>query len=534
MRHEKSAHIALFALLGAVACTGQLKGPNDDSNGGGQDANSANSGSIGNGLTGDQWEARAFPSTDYYSPTALVSRLQYANVVGQAFGTDLTIPELPTDETSGLKRNSEAPPLTEYNSYINAALSLGEQVAPLLMERCDFVADASTCVAQEFTPALRQLYRGEAAGADLEPISAVIAETQEGGLEHSLAHGVAFVLLNPRFLYRFEETPGTVESSKPAPLGDHELAARLSFTAWHSAPDAPLFDLAAADSLSASLAAESSRAFADERAGETIWQFVRSWLQLSDSTLQSDPLKLAMMEETRRFVQYILVDEQAPFEDLFTANYSFINAELAEHYGVAPPAADWELYEFPDGSERQGILTHGSFLSANSAHSPDISLIFRGKVVFEHLFCGTMPPPPEGAAGTEVASRLTTAACAGCHTAVDPMGQFFDRYDEYGAIRPEGTSDGTVDLGSDIDRDYPDTSSFLEALAGSRAFHHCFVSHWFRTTLGRDLGIRDQNSFDAALQVFEETHSVRSMLEALANTEAFSTVYPKPFSAVCQ
>jgi hypothetical protein len=529
MRHEKRALVGLLALIGSTACTGRLTGPP-----GGDQETSAATGAIGNGLSGDRWKPGEFTTTHRYTPTALITSRQYANIVKQAFGDEVSVPELPADEASGLKRNSEGPPLTEYNAYINAALDLGIQLAPGLASTCDFNADAHGCVTNELGPALNVLYRNTISVSDIDPIAATVEETKGAGIEAAIAHGVAFALLNPRFLYRFERTEAMKGEAPQLPTSEHELAARLSFTAWHAAPDAPLFERASRGQLSSSLSEESSRVFASPVMGETIWQFVRAWLQLSDSDLQTDPLKLAMMEETRRFVQYVLVEEQAPFEKLFTANYSFINAELAEHYGVAPPTTDWEMYEFPDGSERHGILTHGSFLSANSAHSPDISLIFRGKVVFEHLFCGTMPPPPEGAAGTEVASRLTTAACAGCHTAVDPMGQFFDRYDEYGAIRPEGTSAGTVDLGSDIDQDYPDTRSFLDAVSQSRAFYHCFVSHWFRTTLGRELGKQDQASFDAALQVFEETRSLRSMLEALARTDAFSTIYPKPFSAVCE
>lgn len=538
---QRNGFAAIVALSGCLACTGDLVGAGGRRAGGqgatdsGDGDTSTGSGQIGNGLTGDDWEASPFSTTEHFSPTARLSRRQYTAVVQQAFGDTLMIPELPGDEEVGLHRHPEAAPLAEYERYVDAAIRLGESVAPSLVAACDFGAEAKLCSASELTGPLQTLYRGEVSAADTDALAAIIDETAVGlGAEGGVAHGVALALLNPRFLYRFELSPGGVETAEPARVSEHELASRLSFSAWHGAPDRSMFDLATQGLFESSLAQESRRAFAGPDIDETIWQFVRTWLRLGDSALESDPLKLAMLEETKRFVQHVLVDENAPFEDLFTAKYSFIDARLAAHYGVPAPAADWDRYEFPEGAKRYGILTHGSFLTANSAHDPDIAWIFRGKVVFEHLFCGNMPAPPEGVASQVVESRVATLPCANCHSVVDPMGQFFDVYDEVGVLRGEGIEGGSVSLGSDIDQDYGDLASFLEALSGSRALSHCFVRHWFRAALGRELSARDQPSLDVTVDVFVESRSIRLMLESLAGTEAFSTIYPRPFESLCQ
>ncbi len=186
-------------------------------------------------------------------------------------------------------------------------------------------------------------------------------------------------------------------------------------------------------------------------------------LGLASSEFEADPLKLAMAEETRRFVEYVLVDEEVPLSDLFNADYSFINAELAEHYGVPAPSEDWAKYQFPASARRQGVLTHGSFLSAHGREEPDRSWIFRGKAVYEHLFCGKLPPPPPGVVdAVPKGSRTEDGQCSGCHLAMDPTGQFFANFDREGKLISEAPTPGTFKAGSDIDLSFSDLPEFPE------------------------------------------------------------------------
>ncbi len=67
----------------------------------------------------------------------------------------------------------------------------------------------------------------------------------EGGFETGIQQGLSRILIDPRFLFRFETEPDGMAPETPYALSDLELASRLSFFLWSSIPDAELLDLAA-------------------------------------------------------------------------------------------------------------------------------------------------------------------------------------------------------------------------------------------------------------------------------------------------
>jgi len=529
---------ALVLVAMTPACTARLGGGAGGEQRGG-DAVETSPGHVGNGLLGDEWQAAPFSTTAPYSAVMRITATQYERTVLQAFDLAFSMPQVPADEPRGAAVDPLAPPLEDYSVYLSAAASLGEQLAPSLASACDFRSDTSGCVANFVAPALRELYRSPPTQSDIDEVTTLILEgtNQADDVEHGIAYGIVNLLLDPRFLYRLEKgKPGEADSVGGFPLTSHEFAARLSFSMWNAPADPPLSQLSDQDGFGAPVVSkeEIDRVLGDEQTREAIWGFARDWLRLGEDQLDPDPLQEAMLEETRRFIEYVLIDEQAPLSDLFSANYSFINAELAELYGVPAPEQDWERYEFPEGSRRMGVLTHGSFLTNNGAHEKDVAWIFRGKAIFEHLFCGVMPPPPPGAIGAEVENRLTAPSCSGCHSIMDPLGMFFDQFDEHGALVGQELTPGTVTLGSDIDGEYVDVHDFLIAAANSGTLEHCFVRQWFRHILGREPVQQDKESFDTALLALKETGSMKSMLSSLLGSRAVSTFYPQPKESVCQ
>ncbi len=247
----------------------------------------------------------------------------------------------------------------------------------------------------------------------------------------------------------------------------------------------------------------------------------------------SPELAASMYEETRRFVDYVLLSGEVPMQDLFTADYSFIDATLAEHYGVPAPETDWALYEFPPEARRKGVLTHASFLTNNGAHHRDESWIFRGNAVLGRLFCFEFPPPPDGALEAEVESRESDPQCAGCHSIMDPVGRMFDRYDETGALLTDGISEGRLVAGSDIDGEFDDVIDFLDAIGESEAFTHCMSQMMIRHSLGREAAIADQASFDAIWEALD-VGNFQDARSTLMTSEAFATVYIPPAEQVCE
>ena len=80
---------------------------------------------------------------------------------------------------------------------------------------------------------------------------------------------------------------------------------------------------------------------------------------------------------------------------LFTADYGFLNGDLAAIYGVEPPAKDFDRVAFPADSERAGLLGQALFLTL-TAKPDETSPTARGLFVREQFLCQHVPDPPPG------------------------------------------------------------------------------------------------------------------------------------------
>ena len=78
--------------------------------------------------------------------------------------------------------------------------------------------------------------------------------------------------------------------------------------------------------------------------------------------------------------------------DLLTADYTFVNERLAQHYGI--PNVYGSHFRRVDDHRRsaEGLLGQGSILTVTS-HANRTSPVLRGKWILENLL-GTPPPPP--------------------------------------------------------------------------------------------------------------------------------------------
>jgi hypothetical protein len=133
-------------------------------------------------------------------------------------------------------------------------------------------------------------------------------------------------------------------------------------------------------------------------------EFVGQWLRFDRLlTASKDRRKypqftretaVAMTEEARTFVGDLVWNDRN-FMDLFTANYGFVNADLAPIYKVAAPAKEFDKVAFPAGSDRAGLLGQGLFL-ALTAKPEESSPTARGLFVREQFLCQHVPDPPAG------------------------------------------------------------------------------------------------------------------------------------------
>ncbi len=163
-----------------------------------------------------------------------------------------------------------------------------------------------------------------------------------------------------------------------------------------------------------------------------------------------------MGQETATFLKNVLFKNPGTFTDLFTANYTFANADLAAFYGVAPPANDWDTVQL-DPSQRSGILTQASLL-ATMAKDNQTDPVRRGKFILNQILCQTIPSPtpaivalfqPMDTSQTmrvQFEQHRDDPVCATCHSLIDPLGLPFEHYDGTGAWRD-------TDRGMDAGRD---------------------------------------------------------------------------------
>jgi hypothetical protein len=307
----------------------------------------------------------------------------------------------------------------------------------------------------------------------------------ESGIEAALRG----LLASPEFLFRIEREPEGIARGVPYRISDVELASRLSFFLWSSIPDEELLTAAERGRLrdQSALAAQVRRMLADPRASALTMNFAGQWLHLrnlaaSEPNLRlypdfDDNLRQAFRRETELFFQSI-VQENRSVLDLLDADYTFVNERLARHYGIRDVYGDrFRRVPLAKGSERRGLLGHGSILTVTS-HSTRTSPVRRGKWILDNIL-GMPPPPPlpnvpplkENESGSQaqtmrqlMAEHRKNPVCATCHQSIDPLGFALENFDAVGRWRTVG--DGRLPI--DASGTLPGGGGSFESVAGLR------------------------------------------------------------------
>ena len=308
----------------------------------------------------------------------------------------------------------------------------------------------------------RRAWRRPVEDGEVAALVAVSDRAAARGAEFDAAVRPALkaVLVSPHFLFRVEQDPAARAGETFCRVGDHELAVRLSYFLWSSMPDDELFTVAEKGTLADPAVFEKQvrRMLADPRARALTENFAGPWLQLgklatSRPTEEFFPgytpaIRKAMAEETMLFFEH-LREEDRSLLDVIDCDYTFANADLARHYGLADvEGAEMRRVSLRPEDRRGGILGMGSMLTATS-HTYRTSPTLRGKYVLEVLL-GTPPPPPPANVGVledeargkpprtfreSLARHASVAACAACHSRIDPLGFGLEQYDGVGRWR---------------------------------------------------------------------------------------------------
>jgi hypothetical protein len=322
------------------------------------------------------------------------------------------------------------------------------------------VTDVAPC--KDMTPACRtQFIKTFGLRAFRQPLN----DVQVARYEKLFASGTTFadgleltitaLLQSPYFLYRRELGEPDAQSPGLVKLTAYEIASNISYLITRSTPDDQLLQAAAANQLgtSAQIDAQVERLLQDPKNRGTISTFMGEWLEtkrvagvLKDpKTFDfTDALRADMERETAALIEDVVFTRKGTLSDLFKADYTFVNASLAKHYGIAGVTAT-DLVKTPVPHDT-GILAQGS-LMAGHAGMTFSSPTLRGKLIRTRFLCEDLPPPPanvntnimppaEAKTTREIFQRhVESPACGGCHSMMDPIGFGFENYDVGGRYR---------------------------------------------------------------------------------------------------
>jgi hypothetical protein len=313
-------------------------------------------------------------------------------------------------------------------------------------------------------------------------------------------------------------------------------------------PDDELFESAARGELRKNLDSQVARMLADAKSTALVENFALQWLQLRNLAdfvpdrglfpAFNDELREAMLAETRTFCEHIMRDDRSVIE-LVDADYTFVNEQLAKHYGIDGVAgADFRRVSL-SGTPRGGVITQASVLAVTS-NPTRTSPVKRGKWILENIL-GT--PPPEPPANVPQLSEDRRAAltaslrerleehrrnpnCAVCHRKMDAMGFAMENFDPVGAWR---THDGKFKI--DPSGELPDGRSFdgpeaLKTIFKSDPyrdeFAKCLTEKMLTYALGRGLERYDKRAVDKiAIALAEGDYRFSTLVLQIVHSDPF-------------
>ena len=396
-----------------------------------------------------------------------------------------------------------------------------------------------------------QAYRRPVTADDVADLMGFYDEwAPEGGFEVGVRMALQAMLISPEFLFRFERQPDAAAPGESYRLSDLDLATRLSFFLWASAPDQELLDVASRGGLSdpAELDRQIDRMMRDPRSEALATRFLHQWLKLQDvgkvwpeSYLYpgfSTQLAESMARETEMLFMHLVRGDLSLLE-LYDADYTFLNERLARHYGIPGVAGDeMRLVRYPN-DERRGVLSHGSVLQLTSM-SDRTSPVRRGKFVME-VIMGTPPPPPppnvpafEASPPAAAGRRLTTRermerhrqsqVCNSCHRFIDPIGLALDNFDAVGKWRIRENMAPLDTRGQFYDGTPVSSPPELAAVLLKRPIPlvRNFTERLLAYAIGRPTEYYDQPTVRAIVRAAEDDdYRISSLIREVVKSDAF-------------
>jgi hypothetical protein len=319
---------------------------------------------------------------------------------------------------------------------------------------------------------MRKAYRRPVEPAEVDRFMAMYDRAAERGdpYEERVKLTLKAVLVSPHFLFRIEE-----RKSEPGihPLGQYDLASRLSYFLWSTMPDEELFGLAAQGRLQDPkvLDQQVQRMLDDPRSRTFANTFIGQWLGTQDvggrvvpmlTELQHyyTPEASADLRQEPVLLFHHILGENRSLIDLLNAGYTFLTERLVKFYElegqVKGVGAAFQKVAWPD-KRRGGVFGMGAVLAMTS-HYKQSSPVLRGAWVLETMLGTHVPPPPPDVPPLETEGKKDSGtmrqklmrhradpSCSACHNLMDPIGFGLENFDWMGRWRDKESNGQLVD-----------------------------------------------------------------------------------------
>ena len=552
---------ACLALAGlAAGCTGVVSTtPNPGGNAGSGSTGATAGGSAGG--TGNAGGGMSLPSGPLDPGVGEMHRLntvEYNATVADVLGTQLQ-PATANWRAGGLDTfDNIASQLgvddNQYLLYLDAAEALANDVFASDALRARIVtcttSDDAACVSSIVSKTGLRVFRRPLLEAELSTYGKAYKSARAMGDDHaaSLKQVLWSMLASAEFLYRMEFDGA--ETGKH-PISGYELASRLSYFLWSSAPDDAL--LAAASTLNTddALSRSVDRLLIDSKSSRFVKNFAGQWL--GARKVQSHPAapdvygawtpevaNAASAEMLAYFDEFLRNDR--PWLDFLKADVNFVNAALAPLYGM-PNISGTALQRVESPTDnRAGFMGLAGFLAVTSVDRRSAPTL-RGKFVLLNLLCSPTPPAPPTAGKLEdkgdptklnirdvLAKHRAAPGCGSCHNIMDPFGLALENYDGIGQLRavyPNGTS---IDPSTELPKSasfpagiqFSGLSGAQDAISSDPRFKECITQKLISYGIGRSLSEDDKKSATLiSAKAAEGGLTIKKVIRSIALAEPF-------------
>lgn len=481
---------------------------------------------------------------------------QYRNTVADVLSPDIRIvgrfePDLRTEGLAAVGSSKVSISASGYEQYYAIAGRIAEQL--LEDERWDEIMPCGEKASSDFDEACarqivshfgERLFRFEMPS---EKISEWVGASQKatehlGDFRGGMALVIQGMLSSPEFLFIVDSVE--VDDDGKMRLTEQAMASRLSYLLWDTVPDEELLEAARNGELGTrkGLEKQVDRMLASDKLRQGANAFFSDFLHL-DAFLTLDKDKLIypafnqhVSSDARvqllKFMDYHLLDQEAPYTDIFTVKETFMTRALGVVYGVpVEPRSGWELVRFQDDDLRGGLIAHIAFTALHS-HPGRSSATLRGIAVREMLLCQSVAPAPAAVnftvvqetdnpdfktARARLTQHRTDEACASCHEFIDPIGLAMENFDGAGSLRFSENGEH-IDASGVIDGyHFGDVNSLGKVLSQHPATTSCFVEKIQKYAIGRSPRASEAMWTDRLERSFRKSgYKVKPLMRELA------------------